>query len=305
MWSWVSHLYLLPPNLAQIIDEIQISVNHPYCNSGSDASIDRHTKICRPALWNKPIYISGESCAPSPPCPDTAPNLSLVTAASLTAALILTLAILLLHRVVCRRRSSDLAKTSSDRLLQPFPSPQYPPVFFLYFTDSQEFVAVNKLVGRWLTDLGHRVIDLEDEMIQEDLMASPETWITEKLEDPNTKVVVVNSDLANACLEPRESLSRNNMTPLRVFCLTQIQQRLATNYRRLAILQYRQEVTSCLPSLVPHTRHFLPDHLAELQAWLAETHGWDDNENMESTREQTLRDLKAAVQKYTSSRNNS
>ena len=144
-------------------------------------------------------------------------------------------------------------------------------------------------------------------MVQEDLMASPETWITEKLEDPNTKVVVVNSDLANACLEPREteSLSRNNMTPLRVFCLRQIQQRLATNYRRLAILQYRQEVTSCLPSLVPHTRHVLPDHLAELQAWLAETHGWDDNENMESTREQTLRDLKAAVQKYTSSRNNS
>ena len=284
-----------------------IAVNHPYCNSGSDASIDRHTKICRPALWNKPIFISGESCAPSLPCPDTAPNLPLVTAASLIAALILTLVIVLLHRVVCRRRPVDLDKSCSDRLLQHFPLPQYPPVFFLYFTDSQEFVAVNKLVVRWLTDLGHRVIDLEDEMIQEDLMSSPELWITEKLEDPNTKVVVVNSDLANSCLEmaQTESLSKNNMNPMRVFSLRQIQQRLATNYRRLAILQYRQEVSPCLASLVPHTRHFLPDHLVELQAWLAETHGWDDNDNMESTREQTLRDLKAAVQKYTSSHNNS
>ena len=32
-------------------------VNHPYCNSGADQSLDRQTKICRPALWNEPIFI--------------------------------------------------------------------------------------------------------------------------------------------------------------------------------------------------------------------------------------------------------
>ena len=281
-----------------------IPVNHPYCNAGSDASLDRQTKICRPALWNEPIYISGQSCQTTPPCSDTEPNLPLITGASLAAALILAAGLVLLHRLACRRTQDQYEKTGTDRLLHQFPAPQCPNVFFLYFTDSDEFLAVNRLVVRWLNDLGHRVIDLADDVIQEELISSPESWITDKLEDPNTKVVVVNSRLANDCLASSESdvrgLNRDNMTALRVFSLKHIQARLATNYRRLAIIQYKLTVSSCLSCLVPHTRHLLPDHLPELQAWLAETHGWDDNDNMESTREQTLRDLKAAVQKYTS-----
>ena len=280
-----------------------IAVNHPYCNSGSDASLDRQTKICRPALWLEPIYISGETCRPSP-CPDTQPNLPLITGASLAAALILAVSLVLLHRLACRRPQTHLDKTAADRLLRQFPAPQYPDVFFLYFTDSKEFLAVNRLVVRWLNDLGHRVIDLSDEVIQEELISSPESWITDKLEDPNTKVVVVNSNLANHSLAYTQTeplgVETDNVSPLRVFSLRHIQQRLATNYRRLAIVQYRLAEAACLPCLVPHTRHLLPDHLAELQAWLAETHGWDDNENLQSTREQTLRDLKVAVQKYTS-----
>jgi len=88
---------------------------------------------------------------------------------------------------------------------------------------------------------------------------------------------------------------------MRTFSLRHITARMATNYRRLAVIQYRLDRSSLsLLGLVPHTRHLLPDHLPELQAWLAETQGWDDNDNLESSREQTLRDLKAAVQKYTS-----
>ena len=138
-------------------------------------------------------------------------------------------------------------------------------------------------------------------------MIQPETWIADKLEDPNTKVVLVNSEMANESLktysesENITNIPKDSMDALRVFSLRHIHQRLATNYRRLAVIQYRQDQVLSLLSLVPHTRHILPDHLPELQAWLAETHGWDDNENMnESTREQTLRELKAAVQKYTS-----
>ena len=55
------------------------------------------------------------------------------------------------------------------------------------------------------------------------------------------------------------------------------------------MIKYRHDGGISLPGLVPHTRHLLPDHLPELQAWLAETQGWDDNDNMESNREQTLR----------------
>jgi len=91
---------------------------------------------------------------------------------------------------------------------------------------------------------------------------------------------------------------KDDVTGLRVFSLRHILSQLGTNYRRLAVVQYRHTSHS-LPGLVPHTRHILPDHLPELQAWLAETQGWDDNDNVSSSREQTLRDLKAAVQKYT------
>ena len=286
-------------------------MNHPYCNSGSDGSLDRQTKICRPALWNEPIYIASHSCGAPPLCPESRPNLPLITGASLTAALVLAIGLVLVHRIACRRKSIPFDKTVSEGLLQPVPPAQHPDVFFLYFCDSEEFVTVNKLVVRWLTGLGHRVIDLSDEMLQEELISTPETWIVDKLEEPSTKVVLVTSDLANNNLNisseseiPGETEShRDNMNTLRLFSLRHIHQRLATNYRRLAVIQYRQDapgVARSVPSLVPHTRHTLPDHLPELQAWLAETQGWDDNENMESVREQTLRDLKAAVQKYTS-----
>jgi len=276
-------------------------VNHPYCNSGADHSLDRQTKICRPALWNEPIFIAGHQCGPLPPCPDTRPNLPLITGASLAAALVLAIGLVLVHRLACRRKSHPQDLSGTDRLLLSPPAPQYPDVFFLYFCDSEEFIAVNKLVVRWLNGLGHRVLDLSDDLLQEELVSSPESWITEKLEDPNTKVVIVNSDLANSCIKDSEEfIQKDDMNALRIFSLKHIHMRLATNYRRLAVIQYRLDKSSSLLSLVPHTRHLLPDHLPELQAWLAETQGWDDNDNLESTREQTLRDLKAAVQKYTS-----
>jgi len=278
-------------------------LNHPYCNSGPDHSLDRQTKTCRPALWNEPIYIAGHTCGPSPSCPDTRPNLPLITGASLAAALVLAIGLILVHRLACRRKPTGHPQqlSATDRLLLTPPAPQYPDVFFLYFCDSEEFVTVNKLVVRWLNGLGHRVFDLSDDLLQEELVTSPETWITDKLEDSNTKVVVVTSDLASSCLRnSEENLPKHDMNELRMFALRHIHMRLAMNYRRLAVIQYRLDKSYSLLSLVPHTRHLLPDHLPELQAWLAETQEWDDNDNLESTREQTLRDLKAAVQKYTS-----
>lgn len=275
-------------------------VNHPYCNSGADHSLDRQTKICRPALSQQPIFISGHQCGPPPPCNDNKPNLPLITGASLVAALVLALGIILLHRLACRPPPPPNPACGTDRLLLAPTPPQSPPVFFLYFCDSEEFVNVNKLVVRWLKGLGHAVVDLSDENIQEELANSPELWLTEKLEDPNSKIVVVNSDLANSYLTAEsDCVSMSDMNALRLFSLKYIHMRLATNYRRLAIIQYRLDQASCLLSLVPHTRHLLPDHLPELQAWLAETQGWDENDNTESIREQTLRDLKEAVQKYT------
>ena len=161
---------------------------------------------------------------------------------------------------------------------------------------------VNRLVVRWLTGHGHRVIDLSDECLQEELVSSPESWISDKLEDSNTKIILVESENVNECLKSNPELEiKGGIDDLRVLSLKHIQSRLACNYRRLSVVQYKVGLQGPVSSLVPHTRYVLPAHLAELHAWLAETQGWDDNGNLESAREQTLRDLKAAVQRYASS----
>lgn len=208
--------------------------------------------------------------------------------------------------MACRQnyRSGERGVGGVDRLLLPPPSPLHPDIFFLYWGDSSDFIEVNRLVVRWLVGLGHRVLDLSDEGLQEELVSSPELWITDKLEDPNTKVIVVESETVNECLRGGEAALpiKSGIDELRVLSLRQIEARLSCNYRRLSVVQYRSSLRGPVSSLVPHTRYILPEHLAELQAWLAETQGWDDNGNLESAREQTLRDLKAAVQRYTATK---
>ena len=218
-------------------------------------------------------------------------------------------------------------------------TPLHPDIFFLYWDESPDFGEINRLVVRWLVGLGHKVFDLADEMLQEEMTASPECWVLEKLENPNIKVIVVESETVAGCLkaEPDASVCTRSagIDGLRLISLRHIQARLASNYQRLSVLQYaagprhrpvlsihhgddQVEVglidpeviisglesapTGLVPTLVPHTRYSLPEHLAELQAWLVDTQSWDDNGNQESAREQTLRDLKAAVKKYTEAR---
>ena len=209
-----------------------------------------------------------------------------------------------LIRLSCRASSPPPEVGGVDRLLLPPPSPLHPDLFFLYWGDSADFMEVNRLVVRWLTGLGHRVIDLEDELLQEELVSSPESWLVEKLEDNNTKVIVVESEIVNECLKNNPDIEiKGGIDHLKVLSLKHIEARLSSNYRRLSVVQYKSGLGGPVSSLVPHTRYTLPDHLAELQAWLVETHGWDDNGNLEeSGREQTLRDLKAAVQRYTEAR---
>lgn len=206
-------------------------------------------------------------------------------------------------RIACRQSTDPAETTGVDRLLLPPPSPLHPDIFFLYWGNSHDFLEVNRLVVRWLTGLGHRVIDLSDEVLQEELISSPESWITERLEDVNTKVIVVESETVNECLKNSSALeTKGGIDDLKVLSLKYIQARLSCNYRRLSVVQYKVGLQGPVSTLVPHTRYMLPEHLAELQAWLAETQGWDDNGNLETAREQTLRDLKAAVQRYTAAR---
>lgn len=276
-------------------------VNHPYCNSGSDHTLTRLSPVCRPISLKKPILIEDQVCS-QPDC-ESPHNLPLITGASLAAALLLAAVLVFSHRLACRSNYRPGERTGADHLLLPPPSPLHPDIFFLYWGDSSDFIEVNRLVVRWLVGLGHRVFDLSDEGLQEELISSPELWITDKLEDQNTKVVVVESETVNECLKLDSDIEiKGGIDELRVLSLRQISARLSCNYRRLSVVQYKVGLGGPVSGLVPHTRYILPEHLAELQAWLAETQGWDDNGNLESAREQTLRDLKAAVQRYTATK---
>jgi hypothetical protein len=311
-------------------------VNHPYCNSGSDHTLTRQSAVCRAVSLKKPIFIEDHVCGRPDPCEPAKPNLPLITGMSLAAAVLLAVALVVSHRVVCRRRSEEQRRLGCgggrahdvngiDRhlLLGP-PSPHHPDVFFLYWGDNPDFVEVNRLVGRWLTGLGHKVLDLNDDLVQEELAYCPEAWLADRLADSDIKVIVVESELANECLRldagappatnhtvkdggggggrrggENHVVVKDSVDELRAYSLRYVQAQLASNYRRLCVVQYRASgLGGPLGGLVPHTRHTLPEHLAELQAWLADTQAGDNNSN-ESAREQTLRDLKAAVQRYT------
>ncbi len=217
-------------------------------------------------------------------------------------------------------------------------------------------------------------------------MAAPELWVLDKLENPNVKVIVVESETVAKCLQATPDATVCTRTAgidgLRLISLRHIQARLPANYQRLSVIQYacssrrrrplnrhcaagsgsdfaaddaisddsgvvaqihdtnnpaaavvtttetisssddsqhhhhqqqqnQQHVevavisgsrstlssffgggggsggsggnsSSLVPTLVPHTRYSLPEHLAELQAWLVDTQSsWDDNGNQQ------------------------
>ena len=171
-----------------------------------------------------------------------------------------------LLRMSCRGGETRGEGGAVERLLLPPPSPLHPDLFFLYWGDSTDFLEVNRLVVRWLTGLGHRVIDLSDQLLQEELVSSPESWLVEKLEDNNTKVIVVESETVNECLKNNPDIEiKGGIDQLKVLSLKHIEARLSSNYRRLSVVQYKGGLGGPVSSLVPHTRYTLPDHLAELQ----------------------------------------
>lgn len=293
-------------------------VNHPYCNSASvgPAITRKLPNVCRPMSMRNPILMEAHTCPnEKPSCHSHNNNLPLVIGCGVAGGVAVCIVIILIVARFCRKRSpssrNDLA--ISDKLLATPPSHQCPDILFLYFEDCTELVAVNSLLGQWMVGLGHKVIDLADSQTQEEMAGSPEVWLTDRIEDPDVKVVVVKSKAADLCLEAeggdgggslamsRLDRPRDAMDPLRVFSLRHIQARLAGNYRRLAVLQCWEGSEGPILQLVPHTRYVLPAHLPELQAWLADTASYDGNDNLGGGREQTLKDLKAAVYNYCNS----
>ena len=81
-------------------------MNHPYCNSGSDITLNRLSTICRPISLKSPIMIEDQVCGRPEPCAPTH-NLPLIAASSLFAALFLAVGLILYHRYVITRMTTS------------------------------------------------------------------------------------------------------------------------------------------------------------------------------------------------------
>ena len=77
-------------------------------------------------------------------------------------------------------------------------------------------------------------------LLQEELVSSPESWLVEKLEDNNTKVIVVESETVNECLKNNPDIEiKGGIDQLKVLSLKHIEARLSSNYRRRSVVRHR------------------------------------------------------------------
>ena len=77
----------------------------------------------------------------------------------------------------------------------------------------------------------------------------PQAWILAKLEDVQTKVVVVDSELANKSVTlGGEAVVRDDLGGLRVFALRQILAQLGANYHRVSTPQWPAGSLACCSS---------------------------------------------------------
>ena len=217
-----------------------------------------------PASYLQPITIQEHKCEADKPWIISRPPLSLIIPAGLLVgcAFSLILAILHRHRVCCKYNAEvDIAQSEGPQPLQR-DIRMKSDIFFLCLSSNNKFHLLNEQVISWLSILGHKVIQLEDPVVQEQVTVNPEDWFFNILDNPGTKIIVVESEPIVSC---------DSLDSFKLFCLSQITARLAHNYNRLAVIQYQQiEPARLLPSLVPHTRLVLPLHCQELRSWLAE-----------------------------------
>ena len=135
-------------------------------------------------------------------------------------------------------------------------------IFVLCLSNHNKFHLINEKVTSWLRRLGHNVFQLEDPFVQEQVAVNPEDWFLKILDNHETKILVVESEVRAPC---------DSLDSCKLFCLGQITARLAHNYNRLAVIQYQQlQPARLLSSLVPRTRLVLPLHCQDLRVWLAE-----------------------------------
>jgi hypothetical protein len=169
--------------------------------------------------------------------------------------------LVILHRMFCKYNAEvDVSQSQDPQELQR-DIKKKSDIFFLRLSNINKFHIINKQVISWLSSLGHQVINPEDPDVQEQVAVNPEDWFFHILDNPETKIVVVESEVR---------VERDSLDSFKLFCLSQITARLAHNYNRLAVIQYQQlQPARLLPSLVPHTRLVLPLHCRELRGWLA------------------------------------
>merc|ERR1719402_183363 len=120
--------------------------------------------------------ISDQPCNGGDPqeCGQTV-SLSVIIGVSVSAAVVVSVSLILVHRLYFRRESpaSVCDPATADHLLPVVTTANRPDVFFLHFPDTEEMGLVNRLLDQWMVGMGHRVVDLADDTVQEVMAREP------------------------------------------------------------------------------------------------------------------------------------
>lgn len=156
-------------------------------------------------------------------------------------------------------------------------------IFLLFFNESRLFMDLNLKLVQWLEAVGVKVIHFDDETLSEEICENQESFVLDKIQDPNTRIIVVNTQTAVNALKssntsqtsmdsPTMPLTtvEDNFYELRLLALRQVHSQFAGNYRKVLVINYSGEKpTSDDIENITHQRQcVLPSHFVEVTQWL-------------------------------------
>ncbi|XP_059092382.1 uncharacterized protein LOC131887731 [Tigriopus californicus] len=270
---------------------VDLSDDHPYCKRNIEiGSLPKHLPpICRTAI-KTPLVIA--SCPNATKLPMVT-NGWLLVILSLIIILGVTFCLLIIWCVWTRRATSannaDLeyskkapatfdtgtGSTSVESLKEQT-------IFLLSFNESSLFMDLNFKLVQWLEAVGVKVVHFDDDNLSEEICENQENFVVDKIHDPNTRVIIVNTQTAVDAL--KSSSSQTNMDSptmpltsvedsfyeLRLLALRQIHSQFAGNYKKVLVINYsgQKPMSGDIENITHQRQCVLPCQFVELAHWL-------------------------------------
>ncbi|XP_023321560.1 uncharacterized protein LOC111696239 [Eurytemora carolleeae] len=223
-------------------------VNHPYCNVGR---VSRQSYICKPISLIRPIHLGLDEKLEKI---ETDYWMVFVIFTVLFFIFILILVLIVVTKVRSwanlLRKEFKPAEAEKVELINSVFT-----IALLYISENQEEQQTMEDLRNHLSGIGHKVLDLYSEIIQEEACYNPESWLLETIHSPETKIVVLeNYALARGLLKAETAPGAGGIGPLTVFAVEQVLAGYSDNYRKVGVVKMGELKNSTATGLVLHTQ---------------------------------------------------